>query len=96
MKKDIARVHWLLWHLPADFKKAYTLSFNYEYHHYTFVRYSGRRLLDVFIIMQTSRHYWQVMYTNTQTNRFEHFGYRNTRIIAQKMIEIYESSRVEV
>lgn len=80
----IGRVHWLLWHLPADFKKAYTLSFNYEYHNYTFVRYTGRKVLDCFIIMQTSRHYWQAMYVNAETQHYEHFGYRNTARMLKK------------
>lgn len=88
--KTIGRVHWLLWHLPAEFKKAYRLSFDYAYHHYTFVRYRGRSVFDIFLVMQTSRHYWQVMYCNCETHRYEHFGYRNTKILAQKMTEIWK------
>lgn len=89
IKKNIGRVHWLLWHLSPDFKKAYSLYFDYAFHNYTFCRYSGRKLYDCFIVVQTSRHYWQVMYCNTFTHRYAHFGYRNTRIIAQKMMEIF-------
>ena len=32
------RVHWLLWCLPPDFKRAYKLYFNYAYHRYCFYR----------------------------------------------------------
>ena len=83
------RVHWLLWHLPSDFKGAYRLYYNYKRHNYVFVRHSGRQVYDVFIVQQSSRHWWKVMYANCEKQKYEYFGYRNTRIIAEKMYELY-------
>lgn len=85
------RVHWLLHHLPAYFKAAYELYWNYAIHSYVFCRHSGRKLYDVFIVEQTSKHWWRVMYACPGKNKYEHFGYRNTRFIAEYMIEIYKN-----
>ena len=85
------RVHWLLWHLSAKFKGAYMLHYNYDKHNYVFVRHEGRRLLDVFIVEQSSKHWWRVMYAYPEKQIYEHFGYRNTRIIAEKMEELYRN-----
>ena len=86
------RVHWLLWHLPGKFKQAYILYYNYAKHNYLFERREGRRLLDVFIVKQTSRHYWRVMYANAKTQEYECFGYKNTRLLAEYMFELFEKS----
>ena len=93
-------VHWLLWNLPSEFKGAYIYRFdverrvgeNYVRHNYTFYRKNGRTLYDVFVVVQTSKHYWRVMYTNIETKKYECFGYRNTRIIAEYMFELYKNS----
>lgn len=79
------RVHWLLWSLPSDFKGAYDLSYNYDKHNYTFVRYEGRKAYDIFIIKQTSFHYWQAMYVDLKLQNYEKFGANSTEIIAEKM-----------
>lgn len=86
------RVHWLLWHLPREFKGKYILSYNYALHNYVFYRMSGRKLYDVFIVKQSSTHYWRAMYVNTETQKYEYFAYRNTRIIAEYMVELYRNS----
>ena len=93
--KKAGRVHWLLWHLSADFCRAYSIHYNYLYHNYSFVRYTGRSVLDMFIVQQTSRHYWQVMYVNVKTQHYEHFGYRRTKYLAEKMEEIYRETLVQ-
>ena len=85
------RVHWLLWHLPADFKGAYELYFDYKKHSYIFARHSGRKLYDVFIVKHSSKHWWRVMYANTETHRFEYFGYKSTDLIVEYMYEIYKN-----
>lgn len=87
------RVHWLLWHLPAEFKGAYELYYNYATHNYTFCRHDGRKLYDVFIIKQTSKHWWRCMYACPERKKYECFGYRNTRIIAEFMFELYQESK---
>ena len=87
------RVHWLLWHLPSEFKGAYKLYYNYAKHNYIFERRIGRQLYDVFIVKQTSTHYWRVMYANAQTQEYECFGYKNTLILAEYMFELYKKSK---
>ena len=87
------RVHWLLLNLPGEFKMKYELSYDYKKHNYVFCRHAGRKLYDVFIIMQTSRHYWTVSYVNCETQKYDHFGYRATRVIAEWMMKKYEERR---
>ena len=70
---------------------AYELYYDYARHNYVFCRHSGRKLYDVFIVWQTSRHYWCVTYANCEKQKYEHFGYRTTRIIAEWMFEIYKN-----
>lgn len=86
------RVHWLLWHLPSKFKGAYKYVYNYASHNYIFYRNDGRSLYDVFIVVQTSKHYWHVTYCNVKEQKYEYFGYRNTLVIAEFMWEIYINS----
>ena len=83
------RVHWMLFNLPADFKFAYRLSYDYASHNYIFYRMDGMHLFDIFIVVQTSKHYWRVMYAHTQKQIYECFGYKNTRILAEIMYELY-------
>lgn len=83
------RVHWMLFNLPSEFKGAYRLSYDYVKHNYIFYRMNGMRLYDVFIVVQTSRHYWRVMYAHTEKQIYECFGYKNTRVISEKMYKIY-------
>ncbi|MBQ8685140.1 MAG: hypothetical protein IJ514_03090 [Clostridia bacterium] len=85
------RVHWLLWHLPAEFKGAYELYYDYKKHSYVFVRHHGRALFDVFIVMHSSKHWWRMMYSCPSKKKYEYFGYRNTRILAEFMFEIYKN-----
>lgn len=86
------RVHWLLWHLPPEFKGKYELYYNYATHNYVFLRHSGRKLFDVFIVLQTSKHWFRCMYACPEHQKYECFGYRNTRIIAEYMFELYKNS----
>ena len=79
------RVHWLLWELGSSFKGAYKLYFDYAWHKYVFYRMEKRTLLDVFIVMQTSRHCWRCMYSNTKTNDFDVFSCTQTRDMALHM-----------
>lgn len=89
------RVHWLLWNLPAEFKGVYELYYDYARHNYTFCRHDGRKLHDVFIVKQTSKHWWRCMYVNVKTQKYECFGYRNTRILAEYMVELYRENEKE-
>lgn len=84
------RVHWLLWHLPSDFKGAYQLYYNYSNHNYVFVRNAGKQVYDVFIVIHTSKHWFRVMWACPAKKKFEYMGYKNTRIIAEWMYEKYK------
>ncbi len=94
-------VHWLLWSLPAEFKGAYLYKFNteqreeenYVRHHYIFYRLSGRKLHDVFVVVQTSRHYWHLTYANFSRGEYEYFGDEKTARIARRMWYIYQIDR---
>lgn len=83
------RVHWLLWNLPKEFKGAYILQYDYKRHNYIFYRMDGRRLYDIFIVAQTSKHYWRCTYACLPENVYEFFGSYTTRIIAEIMTELY-------
>ena len=83
------RVHWLLWHLPRDFRACYELYYNYDKHNYVFARHDGRKLFDVFIIEHSSKHWWRGMYSCPKLQIYEHFGYKTTKIIAEIMYELY-------
>lgn len=94
-------VQWLLWHLPSAFKGAYLYYFDtrknggkYAKHNYVFYRLEGRKLYDIFVVVQTSRHYWHCTYCNVKTQKYEYFGYRNTRIIAEFMVEKWTEDSV--
>lgn len=90
------RVHWLLWNLPLEFKGKYNLMYNYANHNYLFYRMNGRKIYDIFIVKQSSTHYWRVMYVHAEKQIYEYFAYRNTRIIAEYMFELYKNSNGRV
>ena len=91
-------VHWLLWCLPAEFKGAYKYRYhaekyefeNYVRHNYVFYRMEGRSLYDVFVVVQTSKHYWHLTYVNVKTQEYEYFGDIKTARIARRMWYIYK------
>ena len=91
-------VHWLLWSLPSEFKGAYRYEFYaqriedecYVRHNYVFYRMQGRRLYDVFVVVQTSEHYWHVTYSNLFYGDFEYFGDKKTSRLARRMWFIYK------
>lgn len=84
------RVHWLLWNLKGEFKRAYRCYYNYAWHRYIFARYRGRDLYDVFIVYRTSEHYFICTYANVETNDFQRFGDITTKTIALRMWLIYK------
>lgn len=88
------RVHWLLWHLPSDFKAKYMLSYDYDKHNYVFYRMEGKRLYDVFIVFQSSKHYWRMTYVNLYKNVYNSFGYKKTLVLSKVMYDIYLNSEV--
>ena len=89
------RVHWLILHLPREFKRVYDYDYNYAYHNYIFYRLRGHHLVDVFIVKRTSKHYWRAMYCNVKEQKYECFGYRNTKMIAEYMFELYKNTMEE-
>lgn len=88
------RVHWLLIHLPNEFKAAYRLRYDYSRHNYVFYRMRRRDLFDIFIVSQTSVHYWQLTYVNFLTQDYYHFGSQSAKNIAKKMFLIYREKGI--
>lgn len=87
------RVHWLLWHLGKDFKRAYKLRFDYEYHNYHFTRYAARTPIDEYIIIRTSRRCFRCMYFNYENEYFEYFSEKTSKEMAQHMERLYKKIR---
>ncbi len=87
------RVHWLLWHLSAEFKRAYKLSFDYEYHNYHFVRHEDgniRKLpIDEYIVIRTSRRCFRCMYFNYNNNYFEYFSEKTSFAMAEHLLKLF-------
>lgn len=91
------RVHWLLWNLRGDFKRAYRCVYNYAKHSYVFYRFRGKCLRDVFLVVQTSRHCWRCMYFDSVMLEFQYFSCFASCHLALRMWFIYRKSveRVE-
>lgn len=87
--KTLCRVHWLLHHLNRDFKRIYTLKFDYSKHCYFFYRLKGRSILDSFIIVRTSKHCFRVSYFNTVTLNAQAFTVPRSINVARRMWLIY-------
>lgn len=90
------RVHWLIWALRGEFIHVYEVSYDYLYHNYAFVRYRPHRynsILDVFIVVRTSKKCWRVMYFNHEKLIFQYFVAKTYRECASKMMEIYTQNK---
>lgn len=87
------RVHWLLYNLRPDFKRAYECVFNYAIHNYVFVRYHKRKIYDVFIVVKTSRHCWTCTYANCKSYEYQRFSSKNTRLLALRMWFLFQKYR---
>ena len=85
------RVHWLVLHLSAEFKKKYILHNNYFKHEYVFLRYRKRKLFDIFIITRTSIHRWKCVYFNALTQTIECCSARKSVDMAYYMELINET-----
>lgn len=85
----LARVHWLIWNLEKEFKKEYEKSFDYAYHKYTFYRYEGKKLYDIFIVVRTSKRCFRVMYSNIHTKEIQYFSCYKSSHVARRMWYIY-------
>ena len=84
------RVHWLLWNLKGEFKKAYEFAYSYAYHNYTFYRMTEKRqLYDVFIVKETCPQCWRCAYVNLKTQTYEFFNCRKSKHLALRMWLIY-------
>lgn len=86
-------MHWLLWNLKAEFKRAYNCSYNYANHNYTFYRMTEKKqLCDIFIIKQTCESCWRCAYVNLQTHEYEFFSCPKSKHLALRMWLIYKKT----
>lgn len=92
---DGGRVHWLLHNLTPEFKGKYTLLYNYNRHNYTFVRYRGRKLYEIFIVMRTSIHSWRCVYYNDEYKAFERCHTRKSDDMARCLMLISQAYNLE-
>lgn len=83
----LSRVHWFLWNLPTNVKRAYRLYYDYEYHNYLLVRFPFGKLkpVDLFVIIRTSRRCWRCMYYHFYFNYFEYFSEKTSSMLAKKV-----------
>lgn len=88
------RVHWLLWSLPAEFKREFTLKFDYSKHNYVFYRNKGNSLYDIFIVEQSSKHYWRMAYVNVEKQKYVFDGDNKTTRLARRMWYIYKIDKL--
>lgn len=88
------RVHWLLWHLPGEFKNSYLFDFDYLRHNYIFYRLNGSKLYDFFAVTRTSKHYFRCVYVRCQNQYIEYFGSSKSIKIAEKMYDLYLLDKV--
>lgn len=86
------RVHWLLWALRGEFLHVYQVRYDYLFHNYAFVRFRPHRynsLLDIFVVVRSSKKCWRVIYYNDERIIFETFSTETFRQCASKILEIF-------
>lgn len=86
------RVHWLLLNLSGNFKLNHTLSYNYKTHCYTFYRYTGqrnKRIVDVYIIIRTSKRCFKLMYNNLNLDIYITKSFRTSKLCAGFMDKLF-------
>lgn len=88
-----SRVHWLIYNLPSCITRAYKLEFDYLYHNYFLVRYKGRRLCDLFVVVRSSRRCWRCMYYHSDYTYFEYFSEKTSADMARHIEKIYRKIR---
>lgn len=87
------RVHFLLDELTGEFLKQYDVEYNYNFKNYLFYRRTGyldRTLIDLFIVVRTSKKNYRVNYCNVKHLYFCTFC-GDFRDVAQKMKNIYKT-----
>ena len=86
----ISRVHWLIHNLEREFKREYTLVFDYAFHRYCFYRLKGRKLHDLFIVYRSSKRCWKVSHVNIETAQIQVFSCKKSINVARRMWYIYK------
>lgn len=93
------RVHNIFADLPGDFMSEYELTYNYQFKNYMFYRRTGylaKNIIDVFIIVKTSRRCYRVNYCNSKYLYFCNFSAQNSKELADIMYKIFKTfERVE-
>lgn len=90
------RVHWLLWALRGEFIHVYQVHYDYLYHNYAFIRYRPHRynsVLDMFIVVRSSKKCWRVSYANMEKLIFNAFTCKTYRECASRILEIYTQNK---
>lgn len=93
------RVHWFLWNLPRDLKRAYTIRYDYSKHNYAMFRYPNgderHKPIDIYIVIRTSRECFKITYYRYESNEFEQFSAPTSEKAVAAIMERYERAREE-
>lgn len=88
------RVHWLLESLTPDFLRAYNVNYDYLRHRYAFSRFTQnrgkKRIIDVFIVVRTSKRCFRVSYVNYLTNDIQYFSCYKSCHVARRLWTIWK------
>lgn len=87
------RVHWLLLNLSGNFKVNHTLSYDYKSHCYTFYRNISQRnksIIDVYIIIRTSKRCFKLMYNNLMQDIYITKSFKTSKLCACYMDKLFK------
>ena len=89
------RVHWLIWNLPSEIKRAYEIIFDYEFHNYLLQRKPDgkHKATDFFIVVRTSRRCWRCYYFHFEYKYFEYFSEKTSNKMAEHILKVYHKIR---
>ena len=86
------RVHWLIWALRGEFLRVYESHYDYLSHNYVFVRYRPHRynrILDIFIVIRTSKKCWRCSYFNHYRMIFKFVSLNSFRECAAWILDLF-------
>lgn len=83
------RVHWFIWNLSRIIKEDYHIKFDYLYHNYKLERRNGRKIIDEFIIIRTSRRCWRCMYLHNDFKVFKYFTTHSSQEMCDNIFNTY-------
>lgn len=87
------RVHWFLYNLPDFIKRLYVVRYDYALHNYAMFRYKKRSLIDLFMIVRTSRRCWRCIYCHYLKKSVNYFSAQSSKQLIKQIQLIYEENK---